>query len=134
MKNILHFQKYSKMENIYFQGNLMGFTKHEVDQKLATILEFAGIGDFIHQPFKTYSSGMSARLAFAVAINVEPEILIVDEALSVGDMAFQAKCSLRMKQLKETGVTIFFVSRLASGLRLPSSIVGVTVFSFTSVT
>jgi teichoic acid transport system ATP-binding protein len=102
--------EYTGLENIYFQGNLMGFTKHEVDQKLATILEFADIGDFIYQPFKTYSSGMSARLAFAVAINVEPEILIVDEALSVGDMAFQAKCSLRMKQLKETGVTIFFVS------------------------
>lgn len=102
--------EYTGLENIYFQGNLMGFTRSEMDEKLATILEFAGIGDFIHQPFKTYSSGMAARLAFAVAINVEPEILIVDEALSVGDMAFQAKCSLRMKQLKETGVTIFFVS------------------------
>lgn len=102
--------EYTGMENIYFQSNLMGFTKEEINKKLQIILEFADIGDFIHQPFKTYSSGMSARLAFAVAINVEPEILIVDEALSVGDMAFQAKCSLRMKQLKDTGVTIFFVS------------------------
>lgn len=102
--------EYTGMENIYFQGNLMGFTKEEIDKKLQIILDFADIGEFINQPFKTYSSGMSARLAFAVAINVEPEILIVDEALSVGDMAFQAKCSLRMKQLKDSGVTIFFVS------------------------
>lgn len=102
--------EYTGLENIYFQGNIMGFSQEQIENKLDEILEFADIGDFIHQPFKNYSSGMAARLAFAVAINVEPEILIVDEALAVGDMAFQAKCTLRMKQLKEKGVTIFFVS------------------------
>lgn len=102
--------EYTGMENIYFQGNLMGFNREEMSSKVQEILEFADIGDFIHQPVKNYSSGMFARLAFAVAINVEPEILIVDEALSVGDMAFQAKCFNKFKEFRDKGITILFVT------------------------
>ena len=98
------------IENIYLNGTLMGFTHKEFDIKVDAILEFADIGEFIHQPVKTYSSGMFARLAFAVAINVEPEILIVDEALSVGDMAFQSKSMAKMKSLMNCGTTVLFVS------------------------
>lgn len=102
--------EYTGMENIYFQGNLMGFEREEMDSKVQEILDFADIGDFIHQPVKNYSSGMFARLAFAVAINVEPEILIVDEALSVGDMFFQSKCYNKFHDLQSRGVTILFVT------------------------
>lgn len=102
--------EYTGLENIYFQGNLMGYSRNDMEAKVQAIVEFADIGDFIHQPVKMYSSGMFARLAFAVAINVEPDILIVDEALSVGDMVFQAKCFSRFKQLRESGVTILFVT------------------------
>lgn len=102
--------EYTGMENIYFQGNLMGFEHEEMESKVQEILDFADIGDFIHQPVKNYSSGMFARLAFAVAINVEPEILIVDEALSVGDMAFQAKCFNKFKEFRDKGITILFVT------------------------
>ena len=84
--------EYSGLENVYLNGTMIGFSKEEIDEKLEDILNFADIGEFIHQPVKTYSSGMFVRLAFAVAINIEPEILIVDEALSVGDVFFQAKC------------------------------------------
>ncbi|MDD3265612.1 MAG: ABC transporter ATP-binding protein [Burkholderiales bacterium] len=102
--------EYTGMENIYFQGNLMGFSHDEVKVKVAEILNFAEIGDFIHQPVKNYSSGMFARLAFAVAINVEPDILIVDEALSVGDSMFQHKCINKMRQIMDNQTTILFVS------------------------
>jgi ABC-type polysaccharide/polyol phosphate transport system ATPase subunit len=102
--------EYTGMENIYFQGNLMGFSQEEMENKLYEILDFADIGDFIHQPVKNYSSGMFARLAFSVAINVEPNILIVDEALSVGDSMFQHKCINKMRQIMDNGVTILFVS------------------------
>lgn len=102
--------EYTGMENIFFQGNLMGFEREEMEAKVQEILDFADIGDFIHQPVKNYSSGMFARLAFAVAINVEPEILIVDEALSVGDMAFQAKCFNKFKEFRDRGITILFVT------------------------
>jgi lipopolysaccharide transport system ATP-binding protein len=88
----------------------MGFTKEEMDSKVDAILSFADIGEFIHQPTKMYSSGMFARLAFAVAINVEPDILIVDEALSVGDIKFQLKCINKFKELQDKGITILFVS------------------------
>ena len=88
----------SGVENIYLNGTLMGFTKEEMGERLDAILEFADIGEFIYQPVKTYSSGMFARLAFSVAINVEPDILIVDEALSVGDVFFQQKCNIFMKE------------------------------------
>ncbi len=98
------------MENIYLNGTLMGFSKEEMDTKVDAITEFANIGEFIHQPVKMYSSGMFARLAFSVAINVDADILIVDEALSVGDMLFQAKCIDKMTSLMEDGMTILFVS------------------------
>ena len=91
-------------------GTMMGFTKKEMDEKLQDILDFADIGDFVHQPVKTYSSGMFVRLAFALAINVEPEILIVDEALSVGDVFFQAKCYRRMEEIRQNGTTILMVT------------------------
>ncbi|MCY9528603.1 teichoic acid transport system ATP-binding protein [Paenibacillus sp. cl6col] len=97
------------IENIYLNGTLMGYNKGEMDDKINDIISFADIGEFIHQPVKMYSSGMFARLAFSVAINVEPEILIVDEALSVGDIYFQAKCVTKMKELSKT-CTILFVS------------------------
>lgn len=81
--------EYTGMENIYLNGITMGYSREEMEQKIPEILSFADIGDFINQPVKNYSSGMFARLAFAVAINVEPEVLIVDEALSVGDVFFR---------------------------------------------
>ncbi len=102
--------EYSGIENVYLNGTMMGFSKEEIDAKLDDILDFADIGDFVHQPVKSYSSGMFVRLAFAVAINIEPEILIVDEALSVGDVFFQAKCYRKFDEFKEMGRTILFVS------------------------
>ena len=98
------------LENIYLNGTLMGFSHQEMEPKIEAILEFADIGDFISQPVKVYSSGMFARLAFSVAINVEPDILIVDEALSVGDARFQSKCIRKMEELAEKGITILFVT------------------------
>ncbi len=102
--------EYTGVENIYLNGTMMGFTESEMKEKLDDIISFAEIGDFINQPVKTYSSGMFARLAFAVAINVEPDILIVDEALSVGDIFFQSKCYRKFNEFKEAGKTIIFVS------------------------
>ena len=102
--------EYSGIENIYLNGTMMGYSREEVDARMEDILKFADIGDFIDQPVKTYSSGMFARLAFAVSINVSPDILIVDEVLSVGDTRFQMKCIDKMKELKESGTTILFVS------------------------
>ena len=103
-------QEYTGIENIYLNGTMMGYTKEEIDNKVQSIVDFADIGEFINQPVKVYSSGMFARLAFAVAINVDPDILIVDEALAVGDTRFQIKCIDKMKSLKENGTTILFVS------------------------
>ncbi|MBP5282974.1 MAG: ABC transporter ATP-binding protein [Lachnospiraceae bacterium] len=102
--------EYSGLENVYLNGTMMGFSEKEIDEKLPAILEFADIGDYVYQPVKTYSSGMFVRLAFAVAINIEPEILIVDEALSVGDVFFQSKCYHKFEEFKEMGKTIVFVS------------------------
>lgn len=102
--------EYNGIENIYLNGTMMGFSEKEIDSKLPEILEFADIGDYVYQPVKTYSSGMFVRLAFAVAINIEPEILIVDEALSVGDVFFQAKCYHKFEEFKAMGKTIIFVS------------------------
>ena len=103
-------QDYTGIENIYMNGTMMGYTKKEMDAKLPEILDFAEIGDFVYQPVKTYSSGMFVRLAFALAINVEPEILIVDEALSVGDVFFQSKCYRRMEEIRQKGTTILMVT------------------------
>lgn len=102
--------EYTGIENVYLNGTMIGFTREEIDAKLDDILAFADIGEFVHQPVKTYSSGMFVRLAFAVAINIEPEILIVDEALSVGDVFFQAKCYKKFEEFKKMGKTILFVS------------------------
>lgn len=102
--------EYTGLENIYFNGTLLGYTKEQMEERVPKIIEFAGIGDYIHQPVKTYSSGMFARLAFAMAINVEPDILIVDEALSVGDIYFQSKCFKKMDEIKRNGTTILLVT------------------------
>lgn len=108
--------EYTGIENIYLNGTMSGFTKEEVDARMQDILDFADIGDFVHQPCKTYSSGMFVRLAFAVAINIDPEILIVDEALSVGDVFFQAKCYKKFEEFKKMGKTILFVSHDLSSI------------------
>ncbi|MBR3163406.1 MAG: ABC transporter ATP-binding protein [Clostridia bacterium] len=97
-------------ENIYQHGQVMGLTNEEIKEKEQEIIDFADIGEHLWQPVKTYSSGMFARLAFACAINIEPEVLIVDEVLSVGDMAFQEKSITKMKEIRESGTTIIFVS------------------------
>jgi len=98
------------LENVYFNGALFGFSKQEMDERLDKILAFADIGKFINQLVKIYSSGMFVRLAFAIAVQVDPDILIVDEALSVGDMRFQQKCFRRMKKFKDSGKTVLFVT------------------------
>lgn len=108
--------EYNGIENIYLNGTMIGFTEKEIDEKLDSILEFADIGEYVYQPVKTYSSGMFVRLAFAVAININPEILIVDEALSVGDVFFQAKCYHKFEEFKEMGKTIVFVSHDLSSI------------------
>ena len=110
-------QEYTGLENIYLNGRMMGYSRKEMQEKVNTIIEFAEIGDFINQPVKTYSSGLFARLAFAVSINVEPDILIVDEALSVGDLFFQNKCFRKFDELRNMGVTILFVSHDISSVR-----------------
>ena len=102
--------EYTGLENIYMNGTMMGFSREEMQRRMDDILRFADIGDFVNQPVKTYSSGMFVRLAFALAINVDPEILIVDEALSVGDVFFQAKCYRRMEEMMKNGTTILMVS------------------------
>lgn len=105
------------IENIYMNGTIMGYSKEEMDDRLQDIIDFADIGEFIHQPVKMYSSGMFARLAFAVNAFVEPDILIVDEALSVGDMKFQVKCMDKMAELMKGGCTVIFVSHDINAIR-----------------
>lgn len=102
--------EYTGMENIYLNGTIMGYSREEMDKRVDDIVKFADIGEYINQPVKTYSSGMFVRLAFAVAINVEPDILIVDEALAVGDVRFQLKCMDKFLEFKEKGITILYVS------------------------
>ena len=109
--------EYTGVENIYLNGTMMGFSREEVDSRMQSILEFADIGEYVNQPVKTYSSGMFVRLAFAVAINIDPEILIVDEALSVGDVFFQSKCYKKFEEFKEAGKTIIFVSHDLSSIQ-----------------
>lgn len=102
--------EYTGIENIYLNGTMMGYTRQQMTEKLDEILNFADIGDFVNQPVKSYSSGMFVRLAFAVAVNVDPDILIVDEALAVGDVRFQIKCIDKFNEFKKRGKTILFVS------------------------
>ncbi len=109
--------EYSGMENIYLYGTLMGCAKEDMERKKDEILDFADIGDFIYQPVKTYSSGMFARLAFSVAVSMEPEILIVDEILAVGDLRFQIKCMEKMSELMRGGTTVLFVSHDVNSIK-----------------
>ncbi|OGP62376.1 MAG: ABC transporter [Deltaproteobacteria bacterium RBG_13_49_15] len=102
--------EYTGLENVYLNGSILGMSTEEIERKMKTILAFADIGDFMHRPVKTYSSGMYARLAFAVAIHTDPQILLIDEILSVGDVAFQRKCIQRFYELRDNGCTILFVS------------------------
>jgi lipopolysaccharide transport system ATP-binding protein len=105
--------EFTGRENVFMNAAILGLGQAEIEQRYDSIVEFAAIGDFINQPIKTYSSGMYARLAFAVAVNVDPDILVVDEVLSVGDEAFQRKCFGRIEKIKEKGGTILFVSHSA---------------------
>lgn len=108
--------EFTGRENIYLNGTVLGLTREEVEARFESIVEFADIHDFIDQPVKTYSSGMYVRLAFAVAINVTPDILIVDEALSVGDEAFQRKCFAKIESIRDSGATVLFVSHSAGAV------------------
>lgn len=102
--------QYTGLENIYLTGSIIGMSRKQMDDRLQDIIDFAGIGDFIYQPVMKYSSGMFARLAFSVAISIDPDILLVDEALSVGDTNFQLKCMEKFNEFRKKGKTIFFVS------------------------
>lgn len=102
--------EYTGIENIHLYETMMGKSKEEIDKDIPKVMEFADIGDFIYQPVKTYSSGMFARLAFSVAVNVNPDILICDEILAVGDLDFQLKCMNKMKEMMQGGATVLFVS------------------------
>jgi lipopolysaccharide transport system ATP-binding protein len=102
--------EFTGRENVYLNGAILGLSREEIDRRFDAIADFADIGEFIDQPVKTYSSGMMVRLAFSVSVNVEPDILIVDEALAVGDAVFQFKCIDRLERLTRSGVTLLFVS------------------------
>ena len=102
------------VENIYLNAAIMGYTKKEIDEKLPAILEFAELGDFIYSPIKTYSSGMMARLGFSIAVHMDSEILLIDEILAVGDMAFQKKCYAKLDELREKGLVFLIVSHSSS--------------------
>lgn len=106
--------EFTGRENVFVAASVLGLTRTDIQQRMDSILSFADIGDFVDQPVKTYSSGMLIRLAFAVAVCVDPEILVVDEALAVGDEAYRRKCFARMEQMKERGATILFVSHATS--------------------
>ncbi|WP_159722057.1 ABC transporter ATP-binding protein [Enterococcus sp. CSURQ0835] len=109
--------EYSGYENIFLNGMVLGYSREEMEEKVDDIINFADIGDHLYQPVKTYSSGMFVRLAFAVAINVDPDILIVDEALAVGDLEFQLKCMEKFTELRNAGKTILFVSHDVNAVR-----------------
>ncbi len=105
------------VENVYFLGAIQGYSKYEMSQRLQQILDFAEIGEYAYQPVKNYSSGMYVRLAFSMNININPEILIVDEALAVGDIRFQQKCFRKIREIKESGKTIVFCSHSLSAVK-----------------
>jgi len=109
--------EFTGIENVFMNASLMGFSRKETEDLLPNIERFAEIGDFIYQPVKSYSSGMYVRLAFATAISTDPQILIIDEALSVGDALFQHRCLRRIKQMQESGTTILFVSHDPSAVK-----------------
>jgi len=109
--------EFSGRDNVYLNGSILGLSTRQIDQRYREIEEFAEIGDFIHQPVKTYSSGMVVRLAFAVAINVDPEVLLVDEALAVGDLYFRHRCMRKVHELRARGITILFVSHAAGDVK-----------------
>ncbi len=109
--------EFTGRQNVFFNGRLLGLSQKEIENKFDDIAAFADIGDFIEQPVKTYSSGMFVRLAFAVAVNVDPEVLIVDEALAVGDVVFQHRCMRRMRALMDSGVTTLFVSHDSGAIK-----------------
>ena len=109
--------EFSGRDNVYLNGSILGLTTRQIDQRYQDIAAFAEIGDFIDQPVKTYSSGMVVRLAFAVAINVDPEILLVDEALAVGDIYFRQRCMRKVHELRQRGITILFVSHAVSDVK-----------------
>jgi ABC-type polysaccharide/polyol phosphate transport system ATPase subunit len=102
--------EFSGRDNVYMNAAILGLSTREIDRRFDSIAEFAEIGEFMSQPVKTYSSGMAMRLGFAVAIHVDPEVLLVDEALAVGDVCFRQRCLSKVEQLRKRGVTIFFVS------------------------
>ena len=108
---------FSGRENIYFNASIFGLTKSEIDKRLSQIIEFSELGSFIDNPVRTYSSGMYMRLAFAVAINVDADILLIDEILAVGDQHFQDKCIAKMKELKQQGKTMVFVTHSMSTVK-----------------
>lgn len=109
--------EFSGRDNVYLNGAILGFSNKEMDQRFGQIVEFAEIGDFMYQPVKTYSSGMVVRLAFAVAIHVDPEILLVDEALAVGDIYFRQRCMRKVHELRARGITILFVSHATGDIK-----------------
>ena len=109
--------EFTGRENVMLNAAILGFSAQDMQARMADVLEFSELGDFLDQPVKTYSSGMYARLAFSIAIHVDPDILIVDEALSVGDARFVAKCMRRIKEIKEQGTTILFVSHDVGSIR-----------------
>lgn len=109
--------EFTGRQNVFFNGKLLGLSQKDIEAKFDDIAAFADIGDFMEQPVKTYSSGMFVRLAFAVAVNVDPEVLIVDEALAVGDIVFQHRCMRRMRALMDSGVTTLFVSHDAGAIK-----------------
>lgn len=109
--------EFSGRDNVYLNGSILGLSTKQIDQRYSDIEAFAEIGDFINQPVKTYSSGMVVRLAFAVAINVDPEILLVDEALAVGDIYFRQRCMRKVHELRQRGITIMFVSHAVSDVK-----------------
>ncbi|MEM7729918.1 MAG: ABC transporter ATP-binding protein, partial [Pseudomonadota bacterium] len=108
--------EFSGRENVYLNATILGMSRAEIDERFDSIAAFAGLGDFIDRPVKTYSSGMFVRLAFAVAINSDPDVLVVDEALAVGDEAFQRKCFARIEQIQSRGATVLFVSHAPSSV------------------